>query len=356
MKKNSVIAVGISGGLDSTMTALILKDKGYKVIGLTMKICDDGKDIQESKTGCYGQGEDDRINEAKRTAESLGIPHHVIDLSKEFRREVLAYFKNEYLAGRTPNPCIVCNAKMKFGLLLEMAHKSGVYFDCFATGHYARISKDRKTGRFFLRQGIDKNKDQSYFLHRLSQEQLGKILFPLGSLRKDDIREMATKRGFVRHANKEESQNFCDNYSALLPKGKPGNITDSEGRIIGRHEGIANYTVGQRKLNIGGLKEPYYVIRIEVEANNVIVGPKNLAYSDTAKVVDMNWIIPWDNVDPNNIKAKIRYGSKSTKVFIEKSSDEMVKVRFKLPQFAITPGQSMVFYQKDKVIGGGIIY
>lgn len=358
-KKDSItIAVGMSGGVDSTMTALILKEKGYNVIGLTMKIWDNNPNVKGTKSGCYGPNEAKDIAEAKKAAKLLDIPHYVIDLKEEYQKAVIEYFKEEYQKGKTPNPCVMCNAKIKFGLLLEKAMTSGIRFDYFATGHYARISQDKKTKIYLLKKGIDATKDQSYFLYRLKQVQLKKLIFPLGNKKKEDIKKFAIAKGFAEYANKEESQNFveCDSYSALLPAGKPGYIIDYQGKILGKHNGIINYTLGQRKsLNIGGLKEPYYVLKIDAKKNSIIAGPKHLAYSDEVTVKNLNWIIPFESITQERIKAKVRYGTNLAEAnFILKSKNKVI-LKFKKPQFAITPGQSIVFYHKDIILGGGII-
>ncbi|MFA6146273.1 MAG: tRNA 2-thiouridine(34) synthase MnmA [Patescibacteria group bacterium] len=357
-KKTIKIAVGMSGGVDSTITALMLKNEGYDVIGLTMKIWDDNPLIKGNRSGCYGPGEVKDIAEAKKAAKIMNIPHYVIDLRKEYHKSVIDYFKEEYQKGKTPNPCIMCNSKIKFGLLIDKAINSGINFDYFATGHYARTSFDKKNNLYLLKTGLDKTKDQSYFLYRLKQKQLKKVIFPLGEKRKDDIKKFAQKNGFADYADKDESQNFieCDNYSVLLPAGKIGSIIDSQGNILGQHKGISNYTLGQRKnLNLGGLKEPYYVLKIDVKKNIVVAGPRNLAFSDKAFVKKINWIIPLKLIKTNKIKTKIRYGAEFAEaVFLSKTNKSAV-LKFKKPQFAVTPGQSIVFYDKDMVLGGGII-
>jgi len=358
MQKKKVVAVGMSGGVDSTVVALILKKKGYEVIGLTMKIWDDNPLVAGNKSGCYGPGEAKDIEAAKRACKILGISHHTIELRDEYKKDVLDYFKDEYQKGRTPNPCVACNTKIKFGFLIEKALKSGVKFDYFATGHYARVSFDKESNLFILKTGLDKSKDQSYFLHRLKQSQLKKVLFPLGGKRKNDIKQFARENGLEEFADKPESQNFveCDSYSMLLPKGQPGYIVDNTGKVLGEHKGIINYTLGQRKnLNIGGLPEPYYVLKIDTKRNSIVAGPKSLAYSETVKVKNINWIIPIEKIKAEKIKAKIRYGADLAEaIFIEKNTTK-AKLRFTKPQFAITPGQAIVFYEKDVVLGGGTI-
>ncbi|MFZ3057876.1 MAG: tRNA 2-thiouridine(34) synthase MnmA [Minisyncoccales bacterium] len=357
-KKETTVAVGMSGGVDSTMTALMLKNEGYNVVGLTMQIWDNNPNIKGTSSGCYGPNEKYDIIDAQKAAKMIGIEHHVINLQKEYQKAVIEYFKEEYQKGRTPNPCVMCNSKIKFGLLLDKALKSGIRFDYFATGHYARVSFDKKRKLYLLKKGLDKNKDQSYFLYRLKQNQLAKIIFPLGNKKKEDIKLFAKKNGFKEYANKQESQNFveCDSYSELLPNGKPGMIIDYNGKILGEHKGITNYTLGQRKnINIGGLKEPYYVLKINAKKNSIVVGPKRLAFFDKVSVKNVNWIIPFNSIKKKKIDVKVRYGAKSAPaIFVSKNKDKAV-LKFNKPQFAVTPGQSIIFYDKDHVVGGGII-
>jgi len=356
-KPKTTVAVGMSGGVDSTMTALMLKNKGYNVVGITMQIWDNNPNIKGTSSGCYGPNEKDDIRDAKKAAKMIGIEHHVVNLQEEYRKAVLEYFKGEYQKGRTPNPCVMCNSKIKFGLLIDKALKSGIEFDYFATGHYVRVSYDEKSNLYLLKKGTDKTKDQSYFLYRLKQNQLSKVIFPLGSKKKSFVKEFAKKNGFAEYANKQESQNFveCDSYSALLPAGKPGMIIDYNGKVLGEHNGITNYTLGQRKnINIGGLKEPYYVLKIDSKKNCIIVGPRRFAFFDKVSVKNINWIIPF-NKAKNKVEVKIRYGAELAKAsFVSKDKSKAV-LKFIKPQFAVTPGQSIVFYDKDIVIGGGII-
>jgi tRNA-specific 2-thiouridylase len=374
------VAVGMSGGVDSTVAAFLLKQKGYDVIGITMKIWDGLPHSRLKKNGCYGPGEKNDIKDAARAAKMIKIKHYVIDLTKEYKKDVLKYFRSEYEKGRTPNPCVVCNAKIKFNQLLIKALKSGIKFDYFATGHYARLRREILNHKsqipnkfqsappvggwrtkskiiYQLLKAKDKIKDQSYFLYRLKQNQLKKIIFPLGDKTKQEVRQIARKNGFIYYDRKRESQDFieADNYFSLLPTGQNGQIIDYQGNVLGKHQGISHYTIGQRKnLNISGLKESYYVLKINAKKNIIIVGPKEFSYSKTAKIKNINWIINPKIIKKKTIEAKIRYGTKPAKckIFIK---GKMVILNFIKPQFAVTPGQSAVFYSGDKLLGGGTI-
>jgi tRNA-specific 2-thiouridylase len=356
-EKTMNIAVGMSGGVDSSVAALLLHQQGHRVTGLTMKIWRDGAPAPVLKgNACYGPEEKEDIEAVKRFCDGLGVPHHVIDCSNEYERIVLDYFRGEYRSGRTPNPCIRCNQEVKFGVLPAVAEKSGIAFDAFATGHYARVGKDSATGRYFLKKGVDPKKDQSYFIYRLSQEQLGRTLFPLGGLRKEEVRGIAKNAGLHVH-DKEESQDFYSGrYSDLVGgENRPGDITDSHGTVLGRHKGIWNYTVGQRKGLGIAFSEPLYVLRIDVENNRIVVGTE----AETRRSIFMVTGCAWSAIAglgaPLSVTVKIRSASPPAGAAIEPIDNRMVRVSFRSPHSGITPGQSAVFYNGDIVLGGGII-
>lgn len=361
MKKsdNRIVAVGMSGGVDSTVAAHILKARGFTVIGLTMSIWDDTIQCEATRSGCYGPNESSDIADAQRAAELLGIKHAVIDMRKEYKETVIHYFRREYVKGRTPNPCIMCNSRIKFGTLLERAESSGIAFDFFATGHYARIAYEKRLMKYLLMKGADATKDQSYFLYRLSQGQLQKLIFPLGDYLKAEVKVMARDAGLEQYIDKPESQDFLewDNYGTLLPApARPGKIRDLEGNIIGAHRGIEFYTVGQRKmLNLAGMKEPYYVIHINAEKNEIIAGPKKHLMRDSLVAADLNWIVPLEEYSSTRLRAKIRSTAPPADCMISPLTGNRAEVRFTIPQESITPGQSVVFYADDVVLGGGII-
>lgn len=357
------MAIGLSGGVDSSIAAYLLKQQGFTVIGLTMQIWDGTLPLpDEGRSGCFGPGEPRDIECARSLAERLGIPHHVISLAPEYSREVLDYFRNEYRAGRTPNPCVRCNRTMKFGLLLDRARAMGIEFGKFATGHYARVDQHPGTGRWLLRRSRDETKDQTYFLSRLSQEQLSQVVFPLGSLAKQEVKALARTIGWPELADKQESQNFIESkdYGVLFGTQEqlPGPIVDTSGRLMGQHRGIIHYTVGQRKgLGIGGAADPVYVVRIDACSNTLVVGHYSELFRDRLTAADLNWIsteIPLHQ--PTRIQAKIRQQHKEAPATLLGSDTAgTVEVLFDEPQMSVTPGQVVVFYDGDLVIGSGII-
>lgn len=355
------ILVGLSGGVDSSTAALLLKEQGHNVIGATMAIYRPGK-CNSSGCGtshkggaCYGPDEKEDIEEARRIAKQLDIPYYVFDCVDEYEEIVLEYFKSEYLKGKTPNPCIRCNSLVKFGVLPALARKHGIEFDKFATGHYARVNED-KNGKYVLKKGRDNKKDQSYFLYRLTKEQLQNIILPLGDYSKDEIREIA-KKGGLQVAEKPDSQDFYEgDYNELLGvQAKAGNIVDMEGNVLGTHDGIWNYTIGQRKGLGVSSTEALYVIELRSATNEVVVGFKDKTFSDRLIASDFNWIA-LDKLEKEIVcQAKIRSTQNPTGVTVRPMGDGKVEVIFDDMQKSIAPGQSVVLYDGDIVLGGGII-
>jgi tRNA-specific 2-thiouridylase len=360
MKKNSTtIAVGMSGGVDSSLAASLLKNEGYSVVGITMSIYS-GNDTADKNNGhaCYGPGEVDDIRLAKEVCTFLDIPHYVVDLKEEYKKTVLDYFTAEYMEGRTPNPCIRCNPMLKFGFMLEKARESGISFDSFATGHYVRTSYDNDKKRYVLKKAIDQNKDQSYFLYGLKTGQLKNLNFPLGGFTKEEVRSCAVEQNLPAK-DEPESQDFIEggDYSGLFSGNqiKSGSIVDTEGNKIGTHRGIIYYTIGQRK-GIGiSAPDPLYVLKIDAKNNTIVVGPKNDLFSDTLIAGSLNYL----SIDPVReelrVKAKIRHNHMADDACIVPMNDGTLKVVFDVPQLSITPGQAIVFYDDDIVLGGGII-
>jgi tRNA-specific 2-thiouridylase len=358
MKKKRVW-VGLSGGVDSAVAALLLQQDGHEVIGATMRIWDGPAEAERTTGGrhaCYGPEEEEDIEDARRVAIRLGIPFHVLDLRAAYRREVLEYFRREYRSGRTPNPCVRCNRTMKFGFLLDEATHSGSDADLFATGHYARTTLHPAGGTIELRKAADRGKDQSYFLHSLTQSQLRRSLFPLGSLTKGEVRERASAAG-LDVAFKPESQDFMTGGSRrlLADDAVPGPVLDERGREIGRHRGIGFYTVGQRHgLGIAS-GERLYVLRKDAAANALVAGTKESLAATTLTASEVNWISGIPPADTFRVKASIRYRHREAEAEIDPAGEGRVRVRFQEPQAAIAPGQSVVFYEGETVLGGGII-
>jgi len=354
LKKKTAI-VGLSGGVDSSIAAWLLLQQGYDVIGVTMALWD-GRYQSTGKHACYGADEEEEIREVREVADKLKIPHHVFNCADEYKQAVLAYFRSEYLAGRTPNPCVQCNQLIKFGLLPEMARKSGISFDYFATGHYARVEFVEHIKRFILKKGVDPKKDQTYFIYRLSQEQLSSVIFPVGGFFKDEIREFSRKAG-ITAPDLEESQDFYGgDYKDLLNTNEtPGDIVDSDGNILGHHKGIWNYTIGQRKGLGIAYPEPLYVLSLDKAANRVIVGTRRETYNTTFLVEDLNWIAVSYLEHETECNVRIRSAQKEHIARIKPLDNGQVLVAFFQPNDAIAPGQSAVFYQDDLVLGGGVI-
>jgi len=351
----------MSGGVDSSVAAALLKEEGYQVIGATVQIWPSQKLAGEADrfSGCCSL---DAVSEAERVAYRLGIPHYVMNFNDLFEQKIIDDFCWQYSRGRTPNPCIRCNEHIKFGALLSRAKV--LEADFLVTGHYTRIERDKVSGRYLLRKGLDPGKDQSYVLYRLSQDQLRHALMPLGCFTKEGVRKMALELG-LPVVNKSESQEICfipdGDYTVFLREYMPqavvpGPILDREGNILGEHRGILFYTIGQRKgLGISAT-EPLYVVAIDRGRNAVTVGSRGEVYGDELVAADLNWIAIESLKQPLEIKARIRYRHREADAVLSPlPNGERVQVKFKKPQMAITPGQAVVFYHEDTVVGGGTI-
>ena len=356
------VAVGLSGGVDSALAAYLLQKEGHEVVGLTMSTWDGSIAMPavEGREGCFGPGEEKSIAEAKSVADRLGIPHHVVPVSDAYRRQVLDYFRAEYRAGRTPNPCVRCNQAIKFGALHMAARRMGIEFDRFATGHYARLDF-RSPELPFLYRALDDGKDQTYFLSRLSDEQLCNVLFPLGGMRKSEVKALAAEIGWTDFANKRESQDFleCGDYSVLFEESdrRPGDFVDLSGRVLGQHRGVVNYTVGQRKgLNVGGQKEPLYVVAIDAAANRVVLGPREALSCVEVPGVDLNLMVSRNSpLLDGPLDAHIRLGHRGARARIVDLGGKTIRVRFDEPQYAAAPGQTLVLYADGGVVASAVI-
>ena len=353
----SKVMIAMSGGVDSAVTAHLMRQMGHTVIGATMKLYCPGKPLHPDENGLMIS---DDIEDAKATARQIGIPHMVLDYENEFKKIVVDSFVRAYEDAKTPNPCIICNGALKFGKMMDAMRTFGA--DMLATGHYARIERD-SNGRNLLRRAVDLSKDQSYVLYMLSQDQLSRISFPLGDYTKAQVREIAADMGF-ENAHKGDSQDICfipdGDYAGFIERyqGKQypeGHFINANGDILGRHRGIIYYTIGQRKGLGIALGKPAFVCRKDAKENTVTLSDNESLFSNTLFVKNINWI-PLKHLNaPLRVQAKIRYNMQAQPAIIEQIDTDLVRVTFDRPQRAVTPGQSAVFYDDEYVIGGGII-
>ena len=350
--------IAMSGGVDSSVAALLMKHAGYDCTGVTMRLFRaPGMDRASQKSCCSDADEDD----AAYVCWQLGIPFESLCCTKEFEKTVIQNFIREYETGRTPNPCVVCNRCLKFDLLLSLALEKG--FDCLVTGHYARITQDRDTGRRQLRKAVDGSKDQSYVLYMLSQQQLAHLRFPLGELRKTDARAIAEKAGLVT-ASKHESQDICfvpdGDYGAFLERRTglrepEGEILNLEGRVVGHHRGAIRYTIGQRRGLGVAAKQPLYVVAKDMEKHTVTVGPESALYSRELIASDFNWLSIPEPEHPIRVTARTRYRQRENLATVWPLAGSRARIVFDQAQRAITPGQAVVLYDGELVLGGGTI-
>ncbi|WP_347157056.1 tRNA 2-thiouridine(34) synthase MnmA [Pontibacter chitinilyticus] len=361
MSKLGRVLVAMSGGIDSSVAAVMLHEQGYEVVGMTMKTWDYASSGGNKKeTGCCSL---DSINDARNIAVQLGFPHYIIDIREEFGDFVINHFTDEYLAGRTPNPCVLCNTHIKWDALLRRADQLGCEF--IATGHYANIRQEN--GRYVISKGLDEHKDQSYALWGISQKSLARTIFPLGNLRKSEIRQMALERGFTELVNKPESYEICfipdNDYRSFLKRRVEGleeqvaggEFVLEDGTVVGKHEGYPFYTIGQRKGLGIALGFPAYVTRIEKEQNRVVLGNYEELSKNAMTVGKLNMGKYADLLDqPIPTITKVRYNDAGTDAIVEQVGDKM-KVHFLHGVHAIAPGQAAVFYEGNDVVGGGWI-
>ncbi len=347
---NNRVMIGMSGGVDSAVAAYLLKQSQYELLGVTLL-------LYTGETAC---GSSENAEDARRVADRCGIPHEVVSLTEDFRKEVMDRFVGCYRCGETPNPCIDCNRYIKFGKMLELAAERSI--DRIATGHYAKIEK-APDGRYLLKKAADPHKDQTYVLYTLTQHQLAHTLFPLGEYRKEEIRAIAVETGFV-NAHKKDSQDICfvpdGDYAAFIERHTgetfpEGNFVDLDGNVLGTHRGIIRYTVGQRKGLGIALGKPAYVCAKDVMANTVTLGENRDLFRNTLTAHDINLIACDALAQPTRVTAKVRYGQAEQPAVAVQTEEDGLRVEFDTPQRAIAPGQSVVLYDGDTVIGGGII-
>ncbi len=355
---NAKAIIAMSGGVDSSVAALVMRERGYACMGVTMKLFRN-EDIGLSREhSCCSL---DDVEDARSVAYSLGIPYYVFNFSDRFKETVIARFIAAYENGATPNPCIDCNRFLKFDKLFERARQLG--YDCVATGHYARIERDGKSGRYILKKGLDAAKDQSYVLYSLTQEQLAHTVFPLGSMSKCEVRDIAARHGFI-NAAKHDSQDICfvqhgsyaDFIEEYVGKKYPeGDFTDRSGAVIGRHKGIIHYTVGQHRGLGLSLPVPMYVCEIRPESNTVVLGAEKDLYSSALTASGINLISVPKIEGKMRVKAKIRYRQPEQWATAEQTARDELRLVFDTPQRAVTKGQAVVLYDGDTVVGGGTI-
>ena len=354
----SHVFVAMSGGVDSSVAALLLQQAGHKISGVNLRMFHN-EDLGQSpgKTCCSLADAED----AGLVARRLGAPFYVFDVSQVFRSTVIRDFIEEYQNGRTPNPCAVCNRTVKFGALLDRVRVLGA--DYLATGHYARVEQDAATGRYLLKRGLDRSKDQSYFLYMLTQEQLAHTLFPLGGLEKTQVRQLAEAHGLV-NAHKHDSQDICfvpdGDYAAFIERtvgspSLPGNFVDQKGQVLGHHRGIIRYTHGQHKGLGLSTSEPLYVLEKDAVSNTIRLGPDSDLWSQTLTAEQFNWVSIPEPTEPIAVTVKTRYSQREAAAIARSLPGDRCQVTFEEPQRAITPGQAVVLYQEEIVVGGGTI-